>query len=122
MLVYRVEHREDFSGPYNGSNPITKIGWRYYQKIAHVQKHPCPSRDFYSQQKLQNFIHDKDGIFGFENIDQLKKWFHGVRKLLHDNNYVIGVYEVENSKDILLGYNQLIFANGKRLQSMKLIN
>ncbi len=94
MIVYRVEHQQTGSGPYLQYNPAYKtlrdeLNSNHDDELTHpafqfdgIGDHPLFKISFHS---------------GFEKLKDLNWWFKGFGQKLSENNFVIAIYEIEES-------------------------
>lgn len=102
MLVYRVEHTETKSGPYQRSFSYNTDNMEFNQN-CNYKDHPMPGSDGIFELKPEH-------LFGFVSLDQLFKWFHFEDDYWDFNRkgFGISVYEV-NEDHILKGCSQCAF-------------
>jgi hypothetical protein len=106
MQIYRVEHKENKSGPYRQmNNEMEEVLSKHS-----LYKKPTPRNDLLLRPK---WIAIPDSTidnyrFGFESIEQLNDWFEAEeeRQMLHRFGFVIRVYEAD---DVLIGMHQVVF-------------
>lgn len=105
MIIYRIEHKIYGMGPYSTRNlprenkkKLAELYDKHGACFAYNAYHPRP-------------INVKRGYyFGFESIDDLKKWFNRAGMLIryHKLGYVCRIYQVDE-KYIENLYCQLSF-------------
>ena len=110
MKVYRVEHYRTRIGPYRHWGRLRlKIDKAHGYGERDRDTHPTPSEelgDAFWKWRGSKLYKDKPFKCGFSSTPQLKLWFKGWLKKLHNNGFVIRVYEAE---DYLKGEKQVVF-------------
>lgn len=84
-LVYRIEHPSDGKGPYTTNYPYDDEDMKWDHKPAN--NHPNPWADSMSIEIK------KDQYCGFTSLDFLYAWFKGYLTNLHNNGFIIKVYD-----------------------------
>lgn len=100
MLVYRIEHKNVYCGPYsyNGlSSDCRTLGVSLSYNHSGCNKHKV-------------FKGDKGYVSGMLSLQELKHWFSGFLKKLHRNNYVVRVFEASKYQIATPDYqSQVVF-------------
>lgn len=95
MIIYRVEHISDHTGPYNGTGSI-------YMDHSD-SNHPSMRQEFYA---IYTSIDSAEWFFGFTSAEALSLWFEEYIQELHDAGNVIGMYECDT---VIEGELQCVF-------------
>jgi hypothetical protein len=101
--VYRVEHRFDLVGPYNGPEAYGMLG---AMTFAHTNAtHPSPNVDAILCQHLAEI---NKRHFGFASLEDFYLWFEGWGYDLREAGYVLRRFQARR-QDVLLGARQCVF-------------
>lgn len=101
VKVYRVEHAETRTGPYNTWG--TTIEDMVQDHANSLSEHPGPCDD--GLEDVDSFVH----FFGFEKPEHLTDWFEEkYLKILHQEGFVRSTYAVKK-RYVLFGGRQLVF-------------
>lgn len=104
--VYRVQHREDGSGPYFGSRAVGSS--LDYSPLSH----PEPQDDGIGWKSIR-----ADKLCGFQSIEAVLSWFsQNDLKFLHSMGFILAAYSVAEKK-IARGNSQLLFPEDSELIS-----
>lgn len=116
MFVYRIEDEEGV-GMY-WSKKITAYTDDDYPVPIDEGKHPPPYRDslINTQWSLMTLLEQKEYIFGFSSLGQLRNWIYNNDWLmnLHAKGFVISVFEIDE-EDVIKGYTQALFIRSKSI-------
>lgn len=132
MLFYRVCHRDVTGeiglhvGPYNTgglaySENLNRMAWRHADYLHPTVRvdvdfgEPCERSDdwdddteewhnCYSSGCIKNM---GDYVCGFTSLDMLKEWFHGYRKMLREEDFVMRVWDIP-AHEIIEGGSQAV--------------
>lgn len=93
MLVYRVEHSEDGSGPFNSNtNGIKLVGEYWGWRHRYIDDgHPSLWEDY---RKLP--IEMSEWFCGCPSENMVWWWFGPIMKLLHEHKFVLRIYRATN--------------------------
>lgn len=105
MLVYRIEHKDNNIGPYWNDdtyrlkNPaIRDIGYKHTN-----ENHPSMWNDV-DRNTVTAFLDQYH--CAFNSIDQCVAWFDGWFEILHENDYILAIYD---TNDYGIGTYQTVF-------------
>lgn len=137
MKAYRVEHLITGVGPYNNQFEcdddceICESDRHIEETLKYAHTTSDPNHPGWMQWADQTSVHM---LAGFQSIEELTVWFRRYLNDLHDQGYVIGVYESDTAMSYYChsvwnrfdmeyvkqtGQRQLIFA-GKRISHLPL--
>lgn len=102
MTIYRVEDAKG-EGPYRGDGCLLEMA------NAHdgSTNHPSPYRDGIRDYNIS-------WVCGFTSLEQLRCWFKGWEKALHENGFKISVYN-EDDLWVTKGRKQCVFRRSMRI-------
>lgn len=99
MKIYRVEHKESGLGPYRhrvNDQRWIELDWDRYNRCCSANHCPAPHHESRNIKSIFDGGRYKDWYFGFQSVDQIKKWFgRKVLRALKRDNFVIAVYEID---------------------------
>lgn len=103
MIVYRIEDKEGWLGPYRWH---TNYIWSLYRgpdKHDRRESHPLPMED-----GIWNF-EEKVDYCAFESLAKLKEWFNDDEiQALEREGFVLALYKISKPK-IKFGRKQVVF-------------
>lgn len=103
--VYRIQHREDGSGPYFGSRAVGSA------LDYSSSRHPEPQNDGISWKSMAS-----DQLCGFGSEEAVFGWFsESDLNFLHSMGFVLAVYSVAEEK-IAQGKSQVLFPEASELR------
>lgn len=107
MLVLRVENPSGV-GPYNGE--------RWNIELPYTEWHVTPMKD-----KGIDRYPEPDEFCGFTGMSQLKQWFAGYFKGLHESDYRLSLYRCPK-ESVTIGEKQVIFnrSDAKKVREFSL--
>ena len=102
ILVYRIEDKEYFIGPYQ--HPDTKDV--ILNQYSGYKFHPTPTDDIPNLKWVQI----RDYHFGFESLDKLFEWFdcEETHNLFKVKGFQVSIYKVD-SDNVKVGSKQVAF-------------
>lgn len=104
MKAYRVQKRTDAKiGPFRGCGYNTALHEVLFSNLVDW-KHPTPNHD---GMKF-HFAYNKNLFFGCFSLDQIERWFEHAYTELFDSDFVIAVYEIDETIS-LCGNTQIAF-------------
>ena len=95
MIVYRVEHQQTGNGPYFRYDPRYKD---FRDEINGIHDDELIYPAFQLDGITSHLLFTPDFHSGFESLKDLNWWFKGFGQKLSENNFVIAIYEVEESR------------------------
>lgn len=101
MLVYRVEHGETGTGPYQANAPSSSVLGRVHGGYFDGDPHPSPHDDYLGKglRSLGSYLSEWEAnygrtLFGFTSMEMLTTWFDGFGMAFYEDGFVIKVYDV----------------------------
>lgn len=116
FVIYRIEHKTDGYGPYNGV-----VFHRWKNDRSHCEpRNPSPWDDELIGEHWPCLKKQHEYRFGFESIEQLKAWFDADElERMFSLGFEIVAVKSYKCQRIILGQKQVIFRLKKNAKNPK---
>lgn len=94
LIIYRIQHKDLDQGPYRGyrTPALQKMG------LVHSDGFDHPT--LWYDCKYPHIYDSTDYFCGFSQYSMLLQWFEGWFSILHENDYILVVYAVDEAYSI----------------------